>query len=386
MLVLLACVLSACWCADLAEQATQVRQEAESQLQQRRTAILAERTALSAQLQQTATDAASARAERVAAEEALAKVVQAEPQRKADHARQDAELDHLEQRIRDLQPQLAHLNAAATSDSPVTDRHGLQRTVPVLELGPRRVALGPDEASRGAVLDGRVVGRPLPPFAPGVIPLDVSGRLANQQPTHTGLAGWLAAGRLFIWPILAVGAIGLWLTVWRLRSLLGQRPNRTAASDVVQLIRESRLDEARARCAAISGNLAAILRCGIDRIHDPRQAREAAIDAELIAAESRLTRGIGMLVLLASIAPLLGLLGTVTGMIDLFGVIATQGAGQARGLSGGISEALITTQAGMLVAVPLLVAHAVLVRLSERQRLVLEETSAAILAVESTSP
>lgn len=56
--------------------------------------------------------------------------------------------------------------------------------------------------------------------------------------------------------------------------------------------------------------------------------------------------------MLAAIAPLLGLLGTVTGMIDTFHVITLHGTGDPRMMSGGISEALITTQTGLLVAIP----------------------------------
>jgi biopolymer transport protein ExbB len=79
------------------------------------------------------------------------------------------------------------------------------------------------------------------------------------------------------------------------------------------------------------------------------------------------------------VAPLLGLLGTVTGMIDLFAVIAAEGGGGARSLSGGISVALVCTQAGMLVAVPLLLVHAALARWAERGSALLDEAACAVL-------
>ncbi len=67
---------------------------------------------------------------------------------------------------------------------------------------------------------------------------------------------------------------------------------------------------------------------------------------------STLEKGVKMILVLASVAPLLGLLGTVTGMITTFDVIAIFGTGNARALAAGISEALITTQIGLIIAIP----------------------------------
>ena len=72
---------------------------------------------------------------------------------------------------------------------------------------------------------------------------------------------------------------------------------------------------------------------------------------------SRLNRYVGVLGTIVGISPLLGLLGTVTGMIDVFNTIAEAGTGQASELSSGISQALITTATGLLIAIPALVAY-----------------------------
>ncbi len=71
----------------------------------------------------------------------------------------------------------------------------------------------------------------------------------------------------------------------------------------------------------------------------------------------RLGRGLGMLETVAGIAPLLGLLGTVLGILKVFKVISVMGVGQASALAGGISEALITTIAGLFIGIPALVAY-----------------------------
>ena len=75
---------------------------------------------------------------------------------------------------------------------------------------------------------------------------------------------------------------------------------------------------------------------------------------------------LSLLAVTAAAAPLLGLLGTVTGMIETFGVIREVGTGDPRPLSGGISEALVTTEIGLGIAIPALLAHAWLTRRVKR--------------------
>jgi biopolymer transport protein ExbB len=73
-----------------------------------------------------------------------------------------------------------------------------------------------------------------------------------------------------------------------------------------------------------------------------------------------LQRGLGALATIVGGAPLLGLLGTVLGMIQIFGVVATAGSGLAEGLAAGIAQALITTAAGLIIAIPALFTHSYL--------------------------
>ena len=81
-------------------------------------------------------------------------------------------------------------------------------------------------------------------------------------------------------------------------------------------------------------------------------ALSAKMDEIVTVASQRLNRGLPMLAIFAAVSPLLGLLGTVTGMIETFQVITLFGAGDPRLMSGGISQALITTQLGLAVAIP----------------------------------
>lgn len=93
-----------------------------------------------------------------------------------------------------------------------------------------------------------------------------------------------------------------------------------------------------------------------------------------------LTRGEALLKLLAGVAPLLGLLGTVTGMIATFQSISLFGAGDPRLMADGISQALVTTALGLIVAIPLLLAHLAVSARSSRLVSVLEEQSAGLIA------
>jgi len=88
---------------------------------------------------------------------------------------------------------------------------------------------------------------------------------------------------------------------------------------------------------------------------------------------SRLERGLVLLEIVAVVSPLLGLLGTVIGMVQVFNVISRIGVGHARALSGGISQALITTIAGLVVAIPALIAHSIYTRKVDKLLLEIEE-------------
>ena len=94
-----------------------------------------------------------------------------------------------------------------------------------------------------------------------------------------------------------------------------------------------------------------------DELRENSEALSAKLDEIVATAAHKLNRGLPTLAIFAAVSPLLGLLGTVTGMIETFQVITLFGAGDPRLMSGGISQALITTQLGLAVAIPLLLIH-----------------------------
>ncbi|MGE4533695.1 MotA/TolQ/ExbB proton channel family protein [Halomonas sp.] len=118
------------------------------------------------------------------------------------------------------------------------------------------------------------------------------------------------------------------------------------------------------------------------------EALEARLDEAVLAELPRLERGQPLVKLLAAVAPLLGLLGTVTGMIVTFQAITVFGTGDPQLMAGGISQALVTTVLGLVTAVPLLFAHTALAGRSRRLTGVIEGQASAALAerLESRHP
>nr|WP_250647767.1 MotA/TolQ/ExbB proton channel family protein [Sessilibacter corallicola] len=103
--------------------------------------------------------------------------------------------------------------------------------------------------------------------------------------------------------------------------------------------------------------LGAILAAGISNSRHGRDVMKDSIEEAANQVIHDMERYLGILGTIAAVAPLLGLLGTVIGMINVFTAIMVQGTGNAGALAGGISEALITTAAGLCVAIPAMMAH-----------------------------
>ena len=107
---------------------------------------------------------------------------------------------------------------------------------------------------------------------------------------------------------------------------------------------------------------------------------ELRIDEAILKETPAFNRGVRLLKLLAAVAPLLGLLGTVTGMIGTFQSITLFGTGDPKLMASGISQALVTTMLGLIVAVPLLFAHAMIHARGQRFIQILDEQSAGLIA------
>ncbi len=168
----------------------------------------------------------------------------------------------------------------------------------------------------------------------------------------------IKAGGLLMWPILICSVISLAIIIERFWSLQQQRivPKHLVAQ-VWQWAKVGHLDNQRIQNLRTGSPLGRVLAAGlVNRSHEREVMKESIEEVGRHVAHS-LERFLNTLGTIASISPLLGLLGTVIGMIKVFAVITTHGVGDASILAEGISEALLTTAAGLSVAIPTLMFH-----------------------------
>lgn len=166
----------------------------------------------------------------------------------------------------------------------------------------------------------------------------------------------LQRGGIIMVPLVLCSIISLAIIIEKIITLRKKKIINPEIVSVIENIKSNAdIDLAVSICEKHKGVFSNIIQIGLNNVEKTReQVKELFIDQG--RQETRaLERGLGILETIAAIAPLLGLLGTVIGMIKVFNVISVQGVGQAEALSGGISEALITTVVGLSIGIPTLV-------------------------------
>jgi len=168
----------------------------------------------------------------------------------------------------------------------------------------------------------------------------------------------IVAGRYMMIPIAIASFVGLAVIIERLMVLQRRRIVSPEIAEAVETLSASpNLSVAYAICKRKPGPFANILMTGLDHADNDwtiiRDVLEEAGRQEAI----RLTRRLGVLETVAAVSPLLGLLGTVIGMIRVFSSVSQSGLGDPEVLSSGISEAMVTTAAGLIIGIPALVAY-----------------------------
>lgn len=168
----------------------------------------------------------------------------------------------------------------------------------------------------------------------------------------------VTAGGLLMVPILLCSVVVVAICIERLYTLNAKKisPPHLLAT-VWQQLKADQLDTARLKTLKQSSPLGRILAAGLSNAYHGRDVMKESIQEAASHVVHDLERYLNTLGTIAAVTPLLGLLGTVMGMIKVFAEIMTQGTGNASVLAGGISEALITTAAGLSVAIPALVMH-----------------------------
>ncbi len=166
----------------------------------------------------------------------------------------------------------------------------------------------------------------------------------------------LLSGGPVLVAILLVSLYAAYLFLERFFKLSKERVDADALMTKVNAaVRERDLELALSACERHGGPVARVLKAALLRLPYGRSAVEAAFQEASLQEEQGLTQGLRPLATIAQIAPLLGLLGTVTGMIVAFSEISRQGTGNPAALADGIGQALVTTAAGLIVAIPALI-------------------------------
>ncbi len=191
-----------------------------------------------------------------------------------------------------------------------------------------------------------------------------------------GLWEWFRRGGIFMWPLLACSVLGLAAAIERWIALRrATTDTRQFIARVVENLRQDGVAAALQTCKKTRGSVAAILHSGLLKSEQGPAAVEKAIEAAGSIEVSFLQRGLIVLASVANIAPLLGFLGTVSGMIHAFDAIAAADQVSAKLVASGISEALITTEAGLCIAIPIQGFHNYFVSRIDRFIVEMEESA-----------
>lgn len=202
-----------------------------------------------------------------------------------------------------------------------------------------------------------------------IVPLGVDpsrGTILSLLVEAPGFWERISQGGVVGWIIVGVLIIGLLITGERLLVL------SSVSRKVASQLKDSAIDR---------GNpLGQIMGIYDENRDKDLESLELKLDEAIMKSSGKLDRGISTIKILASVAPLLGLLGTVTGMIGTFQAITLFGTGDPKLMAGGIAQALVTTMLGLVAAIPLIMLHSVVSSRSKGIVQVLEEQSVGLIA------
>jgi len=191
----------------------------------------------------------------------------------------------------------------------------------------------------------------------GILALLVESPTLTERVNQGGIVGYC---------IIALGIVGLLIAIWRWIGLTKDSRNVTA-----QLTRES---------ASMDNPLGRVLSAYDEAKGADVETVELKLHEAALKEMPDLTKGLLFIKVIAAVAPLMGLLGTVTGMIKTFQVITLYGAGDPKLMAGGISQALMTTVLGLVVAIPMVLLHTLVSGQSRKIVNILQSQSAGIVA------
>ncbi len=218
---------------------------------------------------------------------------------------------------------------------------------------------------------------------PGDIMADASGGKALQlQVTRGGVWHHVGKGGLVAFAIVGVGLLSLLLILQKMHDL------SSMAVDSPEVVRDFLVTVAggappaiQSALGSLKGTTRELFAVGLRQMAGPKIALEEHLYAVLLRQRLHYERRLPLLAVIATAAPLMGLLGTVIGMVKTFALITVFGTGNAGKLASGISEVLVATELGLLVAIPTLVAHGFLAHRIQKNLSLLERYAQEFVTV-----
>jgi len=193
-----------------------------------------------------------------------------------------------------------------------------------------------------------------------ILPIDLSGGSAFVQMTKKlSFSEWMEQGGFIMYIIAAVGLFAFILGIERL-IVLGTkaRASEKVMNHIKDMVSQANFSEAKAFCSS-KGRIPTcqMLDSALEHVGYSQEVIDSALQEAILRQVPKLERFIPTLALFAAISPLLGLLGTVSGMIQTFKILVEVGTGDPAQLADGISVALLTTYFGLCVAIPIMIVH-----------------------------
>ena len=198
----------------------------------------------------------------------------------------------------------------------------------------------------------------------GRLPIDPTlGDAVALAETRETLGEHLRKGGIWVYPIVAFAMIASLVAIFKfLQVFTIRQPQALVVHDIVRLLRDGKKSDALALANQQPQPAADMLVTAVEHSDESVELVEEVMYESMLNTQPRLERFLNVIAVTAATAPLLGLLGTVTGIIKTFKLMEVFGAGDPKPLISGISEALITTELGLVLAIPALIAHALLSR------------------------
>ncbi|WP_346333381.1 MotA/TolQ/ExbB proton channel family protein [Prosthecobacter sp. SYSU 5D2] len=200
----------------------------------------------------------------------------------------------------------------------------------------------------------------------GRLPIDATrGSAFKVEETKMTIKDEFLKGGPVMWPIGILGAVAMLIGLVKWMQLIRvKRPSYKQVTELLAHLDAGRTQQAEAMVKKVGGPVGKMLAATVKHYTDPASMMEESMFERVLDARTKLNSYIPFIKIAAAVEPLLGLLGTVTGMINTFKLITVFGTSDASTFSSGISEALLTTEWGLITAIPCLLMAAYLARLA----------------------